>query len=496
MKYSLKRACLRHLRDTFGLEDYRPGQKAAAHALLSGRDVMCILPTGAGKSLCWQLPAVVHDGLTVVVSPLIALMRDQVQHLSAIGIPAVSLDSLMSPQERQAVAGQIRAGQVRIVYVSPERLEQSGFRSLCEEMKPWLVVVDEAHCVVQWGEKFRPAYQNIQGFLQALPVRPVLCAMTATADESLQRAIHRNLGMQRPRRVLLPILRENLIYQVRTTLDRTGAILHLMQQDPCRTVIFCRTRQRTENLAALLAESGVAAAYYHAGMPREDRMGVQERFLAGEAQVLCATTAFGLGVDIPDIRRVVHDHLPDSLIDYVQQSGRAGRDGQEAECILLLEPNALVGKVFTVRKCRDRLRRRPIRGLGEWLRAHRGMRHVLKVMLASDCIPTGIARAFGGKAAPCGQCSACRRGKLVRKAPDVFFMTERQIRLWVLAWQRRALADHLHIRPSEVMPEEAMRRAAKALVYPAECTLRPEMDRLLRHFRRQRMHEDVGNGIE
>ena len=185
MKHSLKQETLRHLRETFGLTDYRPGQKAAVQALLSGRDVMCILPTGAGKSLCWQLPAVVHAGVTVVISPLIALMRDQVQHLTAIGMLAVSLDSLMSPAEKEQALSAIRSGAVRIVFVSPERLQQSSFRHLCREIQPWLIVVDEAHCIVQWGGEFRPAYRQIGDFLHGLQTRPVLCAMTATADKRI-----------------------------------------------------------------------------------------------------------------------------------------------------------------------------------------------------------------------------------------------------------------------------------------------------------------------
>ena len=237
MKYSLKRDCRYHLTHTFGLADYRPGQKEAVYALLSGRDVMCILPTGAGKSLCWQLPAVVSKRLTLVVSPLIALMRDQVQHLHAAGIPAIALDSLMSAEEREAGLKRIRAGAVRIVYVSPERLMQPRFRQLCMEKPPWLIVVDEAHCVVQWGEKFRPAYTAIAEFIAGLPARPAVCALTATADAAMQRAIRDNLSLNRCKRVTMPIIRGNLVYNVRTTLERTNELLRLCQKYPAKTVM-------------------------------------------------------------------------------------------------------------------------------------------------------------------------------------------------------------------------------------------------------------------
>lgn len=495
MKHSLKRACLRHLKDTFGLEDYRPGQKEAVHALLSGRDVMCILPTGAGKSLCWQLPAVVQEGLTVVVSPLIALMRDQVQHLTAVGVPAVSLDSLMKLDEKTAAVEMIRQEKVRIVFVSPERLQQKSFRCLCQEMKPRLMVVDEAHCVVQWGENFRPAYREIKDFLRFLPKRPVLCALTATADDTMQRAISESLGMRREKRILLPIIRENLVYNVRTTLDRTGEILRLTQRIPCKTVIFCRSRARTEQLTGLLTSSGVRAEYYHAGLERDDRIAVQQRFLEGTTQVLCATTAFGLGVDIPDIRRVIHDYLPDNLIDYVQQSGRAGRDGERAECILYIEPNDLVSKASIAKKARETLRWKPIR---RWLylrRTYQGLQRLMKVVLAEECIPAGIAAVFGKIVHPCGCCSACRKGRTVGHVPSFAHMSERNIREWILLWQRNALAERMGCYPKEVMPDEAISVAAKIFVFPENAAVRPEMERILAHFRHERMHDSGEIGI-
>lgn len=495
MKHSLRKACRRQLTSTFGLTDYRPGQKAAVHALLSGRDVMCILPTGAGKSLCWQLPAVVHKGLTVVVSPLIALMRDQVQHLAAYGVAAVSLDNMMTPEERASAFAMIRQGKVRIVFVSPERLQQPGFRRLCQEMKPWLVVVDEAHCVVQWGESFRPAYGEINEFLCLLSERPVLCALTATADKGMQRSISDSLGLRRAKCILLPIIRENLVFDVRTTLNRTGDILRMIQHEPCKTVIFCRSRARTEYLAERLVSSCVNAESYHAGMDRTERIAVQQRFLEGITQVLCATTAFGLGVDIPDIRRVIHDHLPDSLIDYVQQSGRAGRDGERAECILFIEPNDLVSKTSIGKKARERMRWKPIRRWRYLRRTYRGLHRLLRVVMASNCIPAGIAKAFGKSVQPCGRCSACRKGRYVERAPSVGHMRERDIRAWILLWQREMLADKLSRRPRDLVSDADIRIAAKTFVFPESAAVRPELERLLAHFRREGMHHSDRNGI-
>lgn len=488
MKRSLNKACLHHLRCTFGLDNYRPGQREAVQAILSGRDVLCILPTGAGKSLCWQLPAVVHGGLTVVVSPLIALMRDQVQHLADIGIAAVSLDSLMTPEEKDRAVLRIRQGSVQIVFVSPERLEQPRFRCLCQEITPWLVVVDEAHCAVQWGESFRPAYRGIAEFVASMPVRPVLCALTATADDAMQRAIQRQLGVRRPKRLILPILRENLVHEVRTTLDRTGDIRQLLQTEEGKTVIFCRSRARAEALYEQLTAGGIRAAFYHAGMEREDRLAVQQRFLEGAVRVLCATSAFGLGVDIPDIRLVIHDYLPDSLIDYIQQTGRAGRDGEDARCTLLLEPNELVSKAAIEKRAKDRFKHKPIKRWRFLRTKRRELQQVMKVLMASDCIPAAAARAFGHRAADCMTCSACVHGRLVDKAPFLVGLKDWQIRAWILLWQRDAVAKQLKCPAKNVLSEVAIRRGAKHYVFPKDASVRPEMERLLMHFRRERMH--------
>lgn len=495
MKYSQKRACLHHLQQTFGLEDYRPGQRAAVHALLSGRDVMCILPTGAGKSLCWQLPALVHEGLTVVVSPLIALMRDQVQHLTALGIPAVSLDSLMERTERDAAMARIRGGEARIVFVSPERLGHRAFRQLCCEVKPWLLVVDEAHCVVQWGEGFRPAYAGIAEFIQLMPLRPVVCALTATADRRLQQGIRNSLGLRREKRILLPILRENLVYEVRTTLDRTRCIMQQVMDAPCKTVIFCRSRARTEFFAEILCAKGTRADYYHAGLPRERRMDVQTDFIDGKIDVLCATSAFGMGVDIPDIRRVIHDDLPDNVIDYVQQSGRVGRDGATASCIVYLEPGQLVQRANAGKHAREKYPWRPVRQWHYARKQRRDLKTLLHIFLASDCIAAAIVRAFGRSSGRCGSCAACMKGSMLPSAPDLGRMREWEARAFFLRWQRDALARIKTCAPQAILCDADLNYAAKKLVFPADASVPEEMMRLLAHFRHERMHDSEPDWI-
>lgn len=230
MRTARKQQCSRVLRNTFGVSGFRPGQEQAADALLDGRDLLCILPTGAGKSLCWQLPALMMDELTVVISPLIVLMHDQVRHLRERGIPSVHLDSLMTPAERADALNQLTRGQAKIAFLAPERLNHPEIYALCRQHPPAMVVVDEAHCVVQWGDAFRPSYQQIGQFVSSLPRRPVLCAMTATADKQLQRGIVQSLGLRHPKRIVMPVERPNLHYSVLPTVHVTDAILRALQK--------------------------------------------------------------------------------------------------------------------------------------------------------------------------------------------------------------------------------------------------------------------------
>lgn len=496
MRRKLKRACLKTLRQTFGVPDFRPGQKTAVSALLSGRDILCILPTGAGKSLCWQLPAVMREGLTVVVSPLIALMQDQLQSLRRKGIPAVTMNSLMTAGERAEAERLIRTGEARILFVSPERLDRPAMLTLCRDCQPWLLVVDEAHCVVQWGEEFRPAYSRIGEFVQQLPRRPVLCAMTATADKGMQRQIAASLGMHAHRRVTLPVLRENLRYQVRTTTDLNRAILRIVKEEPGRTVIFCRSRVRTERLAGLLRAAGYWAEHYHAGLDREARIRAQQRFQTGETTLLCATTAFGMGIDIPDIRCVIHDRLPDSVIDLVQQSGRAGRDGTPSDCIILLEPGDFVRWRDVLAAIYRSTRRRPIRRIRLMQKAWLPLKALLCVCLTERCIPAGIARRFGQRARPCGKCSACIRGRQTGSVPPLPYQDERSLRLWLLTWQRDAIARKRGVRPQQIISREAMYRAADSLTVPPmdDAEAFQAMARLMEAIRRAETNEKRTDG--
>ncbi len=440
MRLSRKHACMTVLRDTFGVSSFRPGQEQAADVLLDYRDLLCIMPTGAGKSLCWQLPAVMLGGLTVVISPLIVLMHDQVRHLEEKGIPCVHLDSLMTPEERIAGIQRLSSGKAGILFIAPERLDNAAFLRLCAQRQPSLVVVDEAHCVIQWGDSFRPAYQKIGTFIEQLSKRPVVCAMTATADHSLQKKIIASLGLHRPKRVIMPVERKNLLYQVVPTIQTNGAIQSALRSIPGKAVVFCRRRVRTEELSTLLNDSGIPAAPYHAGLERTVRSQVLNDFLSGKIRVVTATSAFGMGVDVPDIRLIIHDHLPDNMIDYVQQSGRAGRDGQDSVCMLLFPAMDLLR--FHTRCRRIHTQNKGNRFKAYWMIHQEWLpfRRVLQWCLTEKCLSQGISAFFAQKSAPCGHCSACLKQHVWRKVPDIPRMSSEKLYLWILQLHRDELA--------------------------------------------------------
>ncbi len=464
------------LHTVFHLPGFRPGQEEVVSAALGGRDVIALFPTGAGKSLCYQLPALMLSGPTLVVSPLIALMRDQVSHLEQLGIPALCLDSLQDSAAQQDSLARIRQGWPRLIYVSPERLQSPAFQRAMLVCPPSAVVVDEAHCVAQWGDSFRPAYAEIGGFLQKLPVRPVVLAMTATADGRMRAQIAASLGMRHPKTVTLPILRPNLRYTLCTTLNTTAWIQDYVRAHAgVKGLVFCATRKRCETLAARLAaltgEDGapIRAAYYHAGLEREERLRIQEAFQAGEYDVLAVTSAFGMGVDIPDVRYTVHDSLPRSMLDLAQQTGRAGRDGQRSECVLLLSPPQLEWRRHQLSRQRFEAKKDHQERLRLWKDWHEE-RRVLEALLSGRCIASEISGCFGRREAPCGVCSACARrassGWLAGKSPiapvpDLYHMDDIALRRWALSWERKALAHNLGVPQSRVLDADSLLRSAR-----------------------------------
>ena len=320
----------------FGLAAFRPGQREAAAAVLAGRDLVAVMPTGAGKSLCFQLPALLLDGLTVVVSPLIALMKNQVDVLRARGIAAAALHSALPPGERSAAEADLAGARLRLLSVAPERLGSAGFRDALKAARPARLVIDEAHCISQWGHDFRPDYRRL-GPLRAELGIPA-AAFTATATPEVRADIAAQLGMTDPLELVTGFERPNLtvsVEQCRTRHDKAGALDRLIADVGLPGIVYASTRKNVELWADHLASLGLRAGCYHAGLADEARHRVQDDFLAGRVDVIAATNAFGMGVDKADIRFVAHADLPGSVEAYYQEAGRAGRDGRPARCVLL-----------------------------------------------------------------------------------------------------------------------------------------------------------------
>ncbi len=326
------------LKEIFGFDTFRPGQEGVIRAVLEGRDTLAVMPTGGGKSLCYQVPALMREGLTVIVSPLISLMKDQVDSLLQSSVTtAATLHSGLSPEERWEVERKVRTGEIRMLYVAPERLRSLEFVLALRRAGVSLFVVDEAHCISEWGHDFRPDYLFLPRAVRDLGSPPVL-ALTATATPRVRQDILRSLRMRDPEVVVTSFNRPNLTYRVLPVKDKDGKlprILDVIRHNPPPGIVYGTTRKECEELASGLRRAGVNAAHYHAGLSPGDRSSVQERFMTDEVDVVVATIAFGMGVDKPNVRFVVHASVPGSLPAYIQEAGRAGRDGADASCVVL-----------------------------------------------------------------------------------------------------------------------------------------------------------------
>ena len=324
------------LHDYFGYTTFRDGQERLIDAILSGRDAFGIMPTGGGKSLCYQVPSVLFPGLTFVISPLISLMRDQVLALKEVGISAAYINSTLSSEQMRTVFSNIRSGKYKIIYVAPERLETESFLHLANDVRINFVAVDEAHCISQWGQDFRPSYLKIVDFVNALRIRPVVAAFTATATEEVRRDVVRILELRDPLCVITGFDRPNLRYEVIHSGRKDRELLQLLRSRNGQSgIIYCSTRKKVENVCRALCEAGIPATRYHAGLPEEERRSNQGDFVYDRRPVMVATNAFGMGIDKSNVRYVIHYNMPQSLEAYYQEAGRAGRDGAPADCILL-----------------------------------------------------------------------------------------------------------------------------------------------------------------
>lgn len=399
------------LKEYFGYDSFRPGQREVIDQLMTGRDCICVMPTGQGKSVCYQIPAMLLQGTAMVISPLIALMKDQVAALVRAGIPAAYLNGTLNASQQDKVLRNIAAGKYKLVYVTPERLCIPDFQQFCSTVRISMIAVDEAHCVSQWGPNFRYDYLNIRQFIDCLPGRPVVGAFTATATQKVTEDIIQRLELKDPFSVRTGFDRPNLFFGVLQPADgRTWVSKYLSEHTGKSGIIYCATRKTAEQLAENLEKEGYPVSFYHAGLPAEIRNRNQEDFLFDRKPVMVATSAFGMGIDKPTVSFVIHYNIPKSMEAYYQEAGRAGRDGEKAECILLYNRRDLVTNRRLIemdipspdltQEEAENIRREDLRRLKQMAEYAEG----------TECLRAFILGYFGEKQLhhSCGNCSNCK----------------------------------------------------------------------------------------
>ncbi len=411
------------LKTYFGHAAFRPGQETVIDALLAEQDVMAVMPTGAGKSACYQIPALMRAGTTLVISPLISLMKDQVHALCESGVPAAYINSSLSPAQYDRVCERMAMGGYKLVYVAPERLDVPSFVALCQSLVIPYIAVDEAHCVSQWGQDFRPGYLHIARFIESLPTRPTVGAFTATATDRVREDIVRLLSLRTPLSLTTGFDRPNLFFAVRHAKPKKKPEVleaFLREREDLSGIVYCATRAGVEEVCARLVSDGFNATAYHAGMSDGDRRESQDDFLYDRKTVMVATNAFGMGIDKSNVSYVVHYNMPKSMEAYYQEAGRAGRDGTDADCLLLYTP----GDYQTGRFLIENSERNPDL-TEEQLAAHRArelerLSHMARYATTTDCLRRCILNYFGEdlpasyrceeESDGCGNCSNCRDG--------------------------------------------------------------------------------------
>jgi ATP-dependent DNA helicase RecQ len=394
-----EKSWLASLKRYFGFTSFRPLQLEIIRDAMAGEDVFALLPTGGGKSLCFQLPALLRPGLTVVVSPLIALMKDQVDAMQAAGIAATFLNSTLAPDEsRRRLAG-LHRGEFVLLYVAPERLMLSGF---LEDLRKWnmnMVAVDEAHCISEWGHDFRPEYRQLSQLRTLFPNVPMM-ALTATATTRVRADIVKLLELRAPRCFVASFNRPNLTYRVIAKSKASGQVLAFLRAHPRDSgIVYCHSRKGAEQLAGHLEEKGIHAKPYHAGLTAQQRSQNQDLFLRDEVRVICATIAFGMGINKPNVRFVIHYDLPKNIEGYYQETGRAGRDGLPAECILLFNPGDIVKQMHFIEEKLPE----------EQQIAREQLRQIVHYAEASGCRRAELLLYFGesSESGSCGGCDNC-----------------------------------------------------------------------------------------
>ena len=397
------------LKEYFGYDSFRTGQEELVDGLLSGRDVVGIMPTGAGKSLCYQVPALMKSGITLVISPLISLMKDQVSALIQQGVRAAYLNqSLNAAQFRKALSNASQ-GMYKIIYVAPERLESPSFISFAQRAEISMIAVDEAHCVSQWGQDFRKSYLNISRFIDGLPRRPTVGAFTATATGEVREDIIRLLGLQDPLVVTTGFDRPNLFFSVLHSKSKETELLKLLKERKGKSgIVYCSKRKNVEEVCDILNANGISATRYHAGLPSEERVKNQDDFVYDRKQIMVATNAFGMGIDKSDVRFVIHYNMPKNLESYYQEAGRAGRDGEDADCILLYSKADVATCRYFIDNIEDNPDLPPEQNEAFKKKEEERLKHMIFYSTTSDCLRKFMLRYFGDRyPGACGKCSNC-----------------------------------------------------------------------------------------
>ena len=468
------------LHDIFGYDDFRPGQEQIVNQLLSGGDVLAVMPTGAGKSLCYQLPAVLLPGVTVVVSPLISLMKDQVQALLQMGVRAAYINSSLTENQCRLALRNAAAGMYKVVYAAPERLLTPAFLHFAQAAQVSLLCVDEAHCVSQWGQDFRPSYQHIRQFADLLP-RPVpIGAFTATATARVKQDIRAMLALRNPLEVATGFDRPNLwfeVQQLRPKEKYPALTLYLETHPDTSGIVYCATRKTVDQVYTKLAADGYAAARYHAGMEPEERRCSQDAFVYDQVRVMVATNAFGMGIDKSNVGFVIHYNMPMDIESYYQEAGRAGRDGQPADCILLYSPGDVKTGQFLIDSGEPQPGADP--DIQEELKD--AQRQRLKKMTfychSEKCLRSELLWYFGEHSPrQCGNCSVCRPE--AQRAAVSILLARREL--------RRAAAEEANLDDKLLAGLKALRLAlAKRAGVPAFVVF---TDETLRDMCRKRPH--------
>ena len=402
------------LKTHYGYTSFRPAQETIIDALLSQRDVLGIMPTGAGKSICYQIPALMLSGITIVISPLISLMIDQVAQLKQANLPVAYLNSSLSTAQSQEALRRASQGRYKIIYVAPERLTTESFINFAQEVDISLLAVDEAHCVSQWGQDFRPAYLRISDFIELLSKRPIVGAFTATATTAVKRDITRLLKLNDPLNLTTGFDRPNLYFEVAKPEDKLSFLYEFIgaRKEMCG-IVYCSTRKVVESVCLKIKLSGISVTRYHAGLDSVERQQNQDDFISGKANIIVATNAFGMGIDKPNVRYVIHYNMPKNMESYYQEAGRAGRDGNPSECILLFSDDDIKTAEYFMRgseknkdlteKERQVVSRREIESLEKMVR----------YCETESCLRTYMLRYFGEKMkGVCQNCSNCNRPTL------------------------------------------------------------------------------------